>query len=204
MRKITCYCENIFEKEIADSFDLDKNPELLKEIMNGNFLSIKCPECGTVLKPEFPIQIIKKTDNINIFFIPELDRNNYFLKKLDYSVPDSDRVTIGYKELVEKVSIFTSGMDDQIIEFLKYQILGKFINSEDYNEEIQIYFKEVKDNILFFYIENLKPDEIGVFKLPQNIYNKADITSKINTEPYNIFLTPPYVSVNRIIKETSL
>lgn len=204
MKKITCYCENTFEKDIEDFFDLDKKPELLKEIFEGSFLSIQCPECKTILKPEFPFRLIKKSENIDIFFIPELDRNKYYMKKLEYSTQETERITIGYKEFVEKLSIFTSGLNDQVIEFLKYQMLGKFLDSDDYNEDIQIQFKEVKDDNLLFYIENLKPDEIGIFKLPFKLYGNTDIKNKINTDPYINFLTPPYISINRIIKETSL
>jgi len=204
MKKITCYCEKTFEKDIADTFDLDKQPEIYEDILNGTFMSVLCPECKKILKPEFPFKIIKESENIDIFFIPELDRNKYYIKKIDYSILESNRIVIGYNELVEKLSILNCKLNDQIIEFLKFQIFSKFLDSADSNADIQIVFNEVKEDTLFFYIENLKPDEIGIFKLPLKIYDKADLKKKLNKDPYSGFLTPPYVSINRFFKENSL
>ncbi len=204
MKKITCYCEKTFEKDIDDSFDLDKQPEIYEEILNGNFMSVQCPECKTTLKPEFPFKIIQDSRNIEIFFIPELDRNKYLMKKTDFIIPDSNRIVIGYKELVEKLTIINSDLNDQIIELLKYQILIKFLDSEDDNTDIQINFKNLKQDLLYFHIESLKPDEIGIYKLPMQIYNKIDLQNKLDKQPYSDFLTPPYVSINKIYQENSL
>jgi hypothetical protein len=87
---------------------------------------------------------------------------------------------------------------------LKFQIFSKFLDSADSNADIQIVFNEFKEDTLFFYIENLKPDKIGIFKLPLKIYDKTDLKKKLNKDPYSGFLTPPYVSINRFFKENSL
>ena len=150
MKKITCYCEKTFEKDIDDSFDMDKQPDIYEKILNGTFMSVQCPECDTTLKPEFPFKLIQDSRSIDIFFIPELDRNKYFMKKTDFTIPDSNRIVIGYKELVEKLTIINSDLNDQIIELLKYRILIKFLDSKDSNTDIQIVFKNIKQDLLYF------------------------------------------------------
>ena len=50
-RRIVCFCEHSFDADVPDSVDLGKQPEVEQAILSGEFLSIRCPSCGKVLKP---------------------------------------------------------------------------------------------------------------------------------------------------------
>jgi hypothetical protein len=200
MKEITCMCENTFEVDFPDSIDLEKEPQYIKNILDGSFMTVKCPQCGKLLKPEFPLKLSDKKRSIDISYIPEIERDTYLLGKLSYSLGKPSRVVIGYRELVEKISIYENSLDDRVIELLKYYLLTKAIESGASVERAKVFFQDKSLDTLVFHIEGIKKDEIAISKLTYEMYNKAakDIEKKVKEEPFNKFLIPPYVSVNKI------
>jgi hypothetical protein len=203
-KKISCFCEAEFDAEIPDSIDCAKHPETLTSIIDGNFMNIQCPECGKVLKPEFPFTLENIAEGFSLFFIPELDRVAYFMGNLEYPVGKPTRIAIGYPELVEKMIIINEDLDDRIIEAIKFYMLQKAMETMNNEEkDITIYFKEKKTDTLIFHIEGMKEDEIAVSQIKKEMYDKikADIEKKVKEEPFNTFLVPPYVSLKRVYME---
>jgi hypothetical protein len=201
MKKITCYCEKTFEADIPDKVDFDQNPGSMTAILEGEFMSVSCPQCGKVLKPEYPFSLTGSTEGIDFFFIPELDRSAYFFKKLEYKTGSPKRIVIGYRELVEKIKIYKEELDDRIIEVIKYYLLQKAMDTvKDKDAEIDIYFHEKTENGLVFHIEGMKSDEIAVTTIQNDMYDKigGDIDKKAATEPFKSFLEPPYVSIKKV------
>lgn len=204
MKKLTCYCEETFDADIPDKVDLDKNPEAINSIIEGTFMCATCPRCGKLLKPEYPFRLFSSSKGINLYFIPELDRSAYLLGKLEYNIGTPDRVVIGYRELVEKICMYKENLDDRIIESIKYYLMKKAVETSDNAEpDIDVYFIEKKSDSFIFHIEGLKEGEIAETKIKKEMYNKIakEIDQKAESDPFNTFLTPPYVSIKRIYLE---
>ena len=110
-------------------------------------------------------------------------------------IPETDRVVIGFRELVEKIRILKTGMDDKIVEMVKFYILQK-IDSEN---EIIIEFNSFENNELEFHIYGLKQDEIGISRLPADFYENVRKSAKKmeKEEPFNFILEGPYISLNK-------
>ena len=60
-QRIVCFCEHSFETDIPAMVDLGREPEVEEQIVRGEFLNVRCPACGKVLKPEFPVFINRKS-----------------------------------------------------------------------------------------------------------------------------------------------
>ncbi len=200
MREITCMCEKTFEADLPDRIDLSANPEYVSSILDGSFMSVKCPQCGKLLKPDFPLAIADEKKAVNLSYIPELDRDSYLLGKLSYEIGKPDRVVIGYNELVEKIKEYESKLDDRVVELIKYFLLTKAVESGSKGENVRITFHETQGSSLVFHMEGIRPDEIAITKIDKAMYDKTakDIEKKAKEEPYVAFLAPPYVSINKI------
>ncbi len=199
-KTITCMCEHRFEANIPDKVDLEKTPDTVASIMDGTFMTVPCPSCGKVLKPEFPFTIVHGGQGWEIHFVPELERQETMRRPPSVKGKRRARVVIGYSELLEKIKIFSEKLDDRVVEYLKYFILSKVMEQTAEEEsDVDVYFQERKGDDLEFHIHGLKSDEVGVFKLPMASYQKAlaDIDRHAEEEPFRDFLTPPYVSLNR-------
>ncbi len=194
MTEIICNCEKSFEAEVPDVIDLAHDPGVIEEILTGTFLIFTCPHCGNAIKPEFPLNIVDSTTGVDIFLIPEIDRNRFLLGL--YGNDDHDRVVVGFAELVEKLQITKASLDDKAVELLKYYLLVKAGSGAN----PRIFFAKIENENLVFDIFGLKTDEIGIARIPRALYESAcqDLASKVNEEPYKMILEPPYVSVTKI------
>lgn len=202
-RKITCYCDNEIEIEVPVAIDLEKEPETERKILDGSFLSFTCNQCGKVLKPEFPIRIFDKKNRIEIFLLPELERGAFSNGKAKYELEDAERgrVVIGYPELVEKLKIARSSLDDRVIEIMKFYLLEK----AGADDSVQAYFYEKLSESIEFHIHGMREGEVGVSKVPFRIYEQieGELDDKVTDELFAPIVEPPYVSIQKTYREAA-
>ena len=200
-RKISCFCENEWEVEVPDSVDLDEEPGREAEILDGTFLSYRCEQCGKVLKPEFPMRIVSAKRGLELYLLPELERDSFSRGKAEYRLDDTERgrVVIGYPELVEKIKILRDGFDDRVVEIMKFYLLEKAQADESVRA---YYFAKLSDSIEL-HIYGMREDEVGVSKVPLRIYEQiaGELEHKTNEEFFAPILEPPYVSIQKTYRE---
>ncbi len=201
-RKLVCFCEHQFESDVPDSVDLGEQPEARRAILEGEFQTIRCPGCGKALKPEFPVLV--REPGRTLFFVPELDRVAYYRGKLPYPVGEVDRVAIGYDELAEKLRIQEAGLDDRVVEVLKYYLLQKVLEHYEGEAEVRLLFSAVEPAGLVFHALGLRDKEVGVLRVSRQMADKAaqQLEGKLREEPFDLILAGPYVSVNKLATET--
>jgi len=194
MATVTCVCEKTFEADIPESVDLAGEPDALEQILDGRYLTFSCPHCGHRVKPEVPLRVTDSRKGIDMFLVPERERNRYLLGLTEY--PEAGRIVIGYAELVEKLEIYRAGLDDSAIELIKYYLLAKV----GAGITPAIFFRSITEDKLVFEIVGLRDDEVGVIKIGRETYDRAldELPEKRREEPYSSFLEPPYVSINKI------
>ena len=202
-RKIVCFCEHAFEADFPDSVDLGSDPPAEQQIVDGELMAIRCPECGKVLKPEFPVLVHDPAASRRVYMIPELDRSAFLRGALPYSVPEVDRVVIGYDELAEKVRIKRAGFDDRVVELIKYYLLTKALEDYEGEKEVRILFSRVEEDTLLFHAVGLRENEVGVMKVPLGMVEKvaAKLEERLGQAPYATILKGPYVSVHSLYAE---
>lgn len=202
MRELECYCGHRFETNFAEVVDLDADPAAADRILEGAFMSVECPQCGTLLKPELPVRVRSSSAGFDVFLVPELDRNAFARGTLDYSTADAGRVAIGYPELVEKLRIWRCGLDDSVVEVLKYYLLSRALEDNEQRDVRVLFVGREDDGRLRFEIEGLKDREVALSRVPEATYNKAKerLHEIAGEDPFREMLQPPYVSVNRITR----
>jgi hypothetical protein len=204
-RQLVCFCEHRFEADIPVSIDLSKEPEFEEQIIRGEFLDVRCPKCGKVLKPEFPVFINDPAAENSIFFIPELDRGSFFRGALSYSLRDANRVAIGYEELAEKFLIKRSNLDDRVVEIVKYYLLSKIMEDFKGEGEVKLLFSKIEGDSVLFNALGLREGEVGVLKVPQATVTKIEgqLEEKKTQEPFSEILKAPYISINNLYADSA-
>jgi hypothetical protein len=203
-RKLVCLCEYEFEEDIPESVDLSKEPKLEQAILAGDFLTSRCPNCGKLLKPEFPVLIRDPASEVTLYFVPELDRGPFYRGALSYPIGEVTRVAIGYDELVEKFLIKRAGLDDRVVEVLKYYLLQKALERASEEGDVRILFAALEPQSLVFHAHGLKDGEVGVLRVSRQMAEKAaaQLEDKRRQDPFAQILDGPYVSVNKLMTET--
>ncbi len=194
MKTIHCYCSTSFEIEIKNKIDLDKNPEIINQILDDNFMEYSCPSCSKILRPEFRIEFSGK--DISLTMIPEIERHTLLAGNIELK---TKQVVVGFKELREKFIIKNFTYDERVIELIKLYLLDK-INSK---LEVNILFSNMENKELIFHIYGLKENQTGISKIPEHIYNNINdnLQERLNAPEIKDLLSLPYRSVNKISTE---
>ncbi|MBN2050103.1 MAG: hypothetical protein JW760_06635 [Spirochaetales bacterium] len=194
MKLIPCYCEKEVEFDFPEEVDISSDPKIVDAIMDGTFMSVRCPYCGKLLKPEEPVRIFDSRGSLDVRMVPELQRNAFLTGRYKAEAP---RVAIGFPELVEKIAIYMAGLDDGTVEVLKLPAIQR-----DSPEDLSIYFNNLEDNNLIFHIHGMEPGKIGVTRISRDLYERT-LRSLENTKDsvFREVITPPYVSVKKLYRE---
>ena len=199
MGMITCVCEKSFEADLPESVELSTTTDTVERIFDGTFLNFTCPHCGYSVKPEVPMRFTDSSRDIDIFLVPERDRNSFLLGHTEYHSPG--RIVIGYSELVEKLKVYAASLDDSAVELIKYYLLAK----AGAGATPIIYFRGCEEGDLLFDIFGVRDDEVGRARVPRELYEKSvkEFSEKRRQEPFSSILTPPYVSITKVEIEES-
>ncbi|HTP57776.1 MAG TPA: CpXC domain-containing protein [Spirochaetia bacterium] len=199
-RRIACFCDKVFDAEIADSADLDAEPEVEKQIETGDFMAVTCPQCGKRLTPEFPFRLSLRGGRGELLMVPEKDRGGLARGRLDYQTGNPYRIVVGFPEMAEKLRILDAGFDDRVIEIMKYYLLTGSMAGEDQDRDITLSYKGQEEGRHVFHVLGLKEGEIGVARLGADVYKKisADIETRAGEDPFRDFCAPPWISVRKL------
>ncbi len=201
-RRVACFCESTFEADIPDTADLAADPEVEQSILDGDFMSVTCPACGKRLTPEYPFRLAGVKGLGEVLLVPEPDRAALARGKLEIVTGREGRVVAGFPELVEKLIIAAAGLDDRVIEIMKYYLLtgGATHAPAESRDDVTILYRGLDDGRHLFHIVGMKKGEVGVARLATALYARiaADVKTRVLEEPFRDFCTPPWVSLRRV------
>ncbi len=165
--------------------DFKKNPEYYALVKDLSIYSVKCEKCGYEELCLFDSLIIDESHGYILYVLSDRGNLNRFRHQIEYFVETvlnkeerfdtgkmKTRVVFAHNDLLEKIAIFEVGLDDEIIEVMKYGI-GKQegFDSDTYDE---IYFDGIVNTDLIFVAFSSKSDTIEpkTFKISFEGYNK--------------------------------
>ena len=128
--KATCPdCKKEFPFEVWQSVNVQLNPEMREKVLDHSIFNFKCPECGLEAHTDYPFLYNDMKNGFMIQYCPDKEDFDNCKKALE-EIQESDsatgalnikflRIVTNYFQLVEKIQIFESGLDDRQIELLK-------------------------------------------------------------------------------------
>lgn len=118
--------------EVWNSINVDINPEMKERVLNGTLYNFKCQYCNHEDKIAYPILYNDMARNFMVYYCDESGiedcknaLNNIMNDKLTKEITEKAkyRIVTSYLQLIEKIKIFESGLDDRLIELLKFDQL---------------------------------------------------------------------------------
>lgn len=208
LRMISCPCDEQFETDIPETFHFPEDPSLLSRFRRGDFMIVSCPKCKVEIEIPFPFTCtgISRLQGVNpgfdsIRFLPESDRNAFLSGKIGIQ---EDRLVIGREEMQEKMAVLQEGLDDRLVELIKFLLLEKIGREKmrgEMEEDIRISFSgRDESGSLEFQVSGIRKGELARIRTPQTLYEKAgeDVSERLKETPFREILNGPYVSINKI------
>lgn len=208
-KNIACPCGSHFSINYDEEVDLDKNPEILENILKGVFMSYNCSACSKKHKPEFKITVIWNSKNLKMRVLPELERGEFYLQRSSQlrnkKEKDSFETIIGFPEMADRLAVIKDDLDPVVIEALKSYLLIKA--AENYpKKKINAWYHCKGPQGIEFHLDGIRADEVAVMIVPQEIYDNTDndYKKKPKKDPFPSLRVRSYLSVQNIMRPNML
>ncbi|MEA2069092.1 MAG: CpXC domain-containing protein, partial [Verrucomicrobiota bacterium] len=143
---ITCpSCGTQQDVELYDAITVDSEPHLKDALMQNQLNRVECRDCELSFRIDLPMLYNDPASKILIHWVPEtgestreqileefdlsMERMNEMMSG-DIEVP-SVRLVLSRVELVELIFIIESGLDQRVVEYVKYSIYTRNLEKID-------------------------------------------------------------------------
>lgn len=119
-----CDVTNSFER--YDRIDVSKTPQFTKSIIDWELFKFTCNHCGHQVIIDYPTIYVDEENKVIIQYLPSNCSDLGSVSSIKELAAELDiskykrRIVTNLEDFVEKVQIFSEGMDDKAIEFMKY------------------------------------------------------------------------------------
>lgn len=198
-----------------DSVNTDITPALKEKVLSGEIFRWTCPECGETFTVPYPllyhdmkrkfmvyhllerkeIQRENGEEDMMTFFASGSFKNNGYLLRSTYSIDD----------FREKIAQLDSGLDDRVIEFLKYYLTHHDESKKVPDGAILRFARAAEDMetgglyLLFYIVHPSLPDQ-PFLQVSSNAYHEIEKAGKLDAIFGNQHTDSPEISQNYMAK----
>lgn len=201
MTKIKCKsyncpkCHKDSDFKMYETVNVDLDNILREKVLSGDFFNWECPHCGVKLIVQYAFLYHDMSNKFMIYFSPNNCKEtniyiNDMLKKYPGMRKSTYRTVDNYNQLIEKIQIFESGLDDIMVELTKVLIKCKeenkisdetnlvferLMSGKDTNKEDMLVFRPIREGkiqkgVILFGMDGYnqykqKAEEEGKFKM---------------------------------------
>ena len=149
-------CSGCGEKhtlKVVNSVNVKTSPELKEKIVDGELFTWTCPACGRTNLSKYPFLYHDPDEKLMLLLTDAPLRSE--------GLPEgyTGRIVRSVGELIEKIKIFDSGLDDIVIE------MCKFVTIKELKKNVQLRFLKIDgadSEMTFTYPENSQMQMIAV------------------------------------------
>ena len=109
-------CGAVHEVSAVQSINAVTQPELKASALDGSLFTWKCPDCGTLNLVKYPLLYHDPSQNLILIYTDSESNLNASGLPEGYT----GRIVSSVSELIEKIKIFDAGLDDIVMEMVKY------------------------------------------------------------------------------------
>lgn len=194
-------CGNIQKVNLLPYINFAQNPEYYALVKDLSIFKITCDKCNRLEFIKFDCLIVDEEHKYFLYFLSNKDLYNKFKYQITYFIETSlnkdgrynlndykTRTIFDFNDIIEKMSIFEYGLNDEVIELIKSMAFEKkLVNPIIYDS---LYFDNIDKTNLIFVAFSKKSSSIEPkqFVLDFNFYNKMiDETKNINARHKDYF-----------------
>ena len=175
-------CDSEQEFTVFDSVNVSLNPKAKERLINGELTIFTCDDCGHQIEVVYPMLYHDMDNKLMIWMDPEgqLDPNELGKKQFPFGTLLLDeayqyRIVSTREEMVEKILVYDSDLDDLPLELLKCYIRETHLSKGDDPDETVLYFggrDVVEDEGEVVLINKLTGSDKKSFRVPIGKYQQ--------------------------------
>lgn len=169
--QIVCpQCDAEQEVDLYDAINVQDAPALRDELMSNQLNAVVCPHCGFQYRVDKQLLYHDPENRVMIYWFPGKEedyRKNRDLfvqtmQALDTALPDEFDPPVVHlvftrSELVERIYLLEAGLNERIVEYIKYMMYSRNIERLDPRHKAILFnAQDSNDQALCFITQNLE------------------------------------------------
>lgn len=167
-----------------DSVNVDLMPEMKEKVMSGELFRWVCPECGESFTVPYPMLYHDIGKQIMVYHLLQRDNESdskviNMLGRNGLMANYTLRSTYSLDDFREKIAQLDSGLDDRVIEFLKYYLLHHDESKKVPEGAVLRFARSAEDKetgglYLLFYIVHPSLPNLPFLQVSSNAYHEIE------------------------------
>ena len=172
---ISCpQCQASADVELYDSVNIQTDPVLRSALMENQLNAVTCEDCGHAYRIDKPLLYSDPDRRMLIYWIPTADGDHEkgeesfrgMVSQMTQIMPEDVglpeiHLVFTRTELVERIFMREAGLDERIIEYIKYMILVKNIEQVSPRDKVLLFNAEdSNETSLCFVVQNLETRQL--------------------------------------------
>jgi len=209
-------CDEELQVELYDSINVEEHPDLREALIHHKLNKIHCSFCDFDFFVDKPLLYNDPVMDIMIYWLPlegesiEKGQSQFgdFVTGMNQVLPDNVytpqvHLVFTRSELIERIFILESELDERIIEYMKYMLYTKNQDKIPPAEK-QLLFDahDSTENELAFVTQDLASHKIeGMLLYDRQVYDSLDEMFDDDTKTPDLleFFPGPYISARHIV-----
>ena len=202
-------CEHTQNVELYDSINVAQEPELKTALLENRLNRVQCESCDTSFRVDKPVLYHDADRNILIHWMPDttcsrdeiLDEFDDAMAELRTALPEDAepprvRLVFTRVELVELMFIIEAGMEERVVEHIKYTIyLQNMDRLPPAEKQLLLNVQDSTADELLFAVRNVETAELeDVLRYPREAYRGVQKMYRKNPDEFIELFPGPYIS----------
>jgi len=202
-------CGHEQKVELYDSINVTQQPELKTALFENRLNRIQCVSCEASFRVDKPLLYHDPSRNILIHWMPDtavsreeiLDEFDKSMEELRAALPadiEPPRVRLVFTraELVELVFIIEAGMEERVVEYIKYTIhMQNMKRVPPAEKQLLLNIQDSTAEELLFAIQNAETFELeDILRYPRTAYRSVRDMYRKNPDELTELFPGPYIS----------
>jgi transcription elongation factor Elf1 len=208
------HCGHQQSVELYDSINVSQQPDLKTALFENRLNRIQCESCEASFRIDKPLLYHDPDRNILIHWMPDtavsreeiLDEFDKSMEELRTALPEDIepprvRLVFTRAELVELVFILEAGMEERVVEYIKYTLHTQNMKRVPPAEkQLLLNVQDSTAEELLFAVQNTETFELeDLLRYPRSAYrNMIDMYRK-NPEEFTELFPGPYISARGVL-----
>jgi len=213
------HCGHEQKVELYESINVSQQPDLKTALFENRLNRIQCESCEASFRIDKPLLYHDADRNILIHWMPdtvapredildEFDKSMEDLRKVLPPDIEPPRVRLVFTraELVELIFIIEAGMEERVVEYIKYTIHTQNMRRVPPAEkQLLLNVQDSTGDELLFAVQNVATFELeDVLRYPRTAYRSVREMYRKNPDEFTELFPGPYISARAALMEEGI
>lgn len=169
-------CKEKFQANIYTSINVQMDQDIKNKVLNGTFFDFECTHCHKTFNIPYPVLYHDMDRKLLLQFSADEDveQTMKVLSAIDISKDYTVRFVDTYRNWIEKILIFDSGLDDRIMELYKLLVLSQYEDASNLNGLYYWNIQNVENPHYVLVLDEKQSDTMHFMPFHMDVYKQVE------------------------------